>query len=119
MDERLIDRRGFLGRALVAALTTTGLFLVACDGGGGGTGPGGSEPCSNAKSGAVGGSHSHAIDDVCQEDAGTAVELRLSGGGHTHTLGLSAAQVDMVLAGTPLTLTSSSDGGHSHPVDFN
>jgi len=120
MDERLIPRRDFLARSLAAALSTAGLVLVACSGyGDGGTGPGNGGPCTNAKTGVVGGTHTHNIENVCQEDAGTAVELVLSGSGHTHTLSLSAAQVDMILAGTAVSATSSTNGSHSHPVDFN
>ncbi|HSG88632.1 MAG TPA: hypothetical protein VLA56_05430, partial [Pseudomonadales bacterium] len=76
MDDRLFDRREFLFRSLAAALTTTGLFLVACDGygGGGGAGPGDDTPCTNGKTGVVGGAHTHSIEKVCQEDAGTAVQ---------------------------------------------
>lgn len=47
------------------------------------------------------------------------VQLLLSGSGHTHALSLSAAQVDTNLTGAAVSATSSTNGGHSHRVDFN
>jgi hypothetical protein len=127
MDERLrktgSTRREFLKQTLTAA-SFAGIAIVvsACGssggGGGGGAGPGG---CTNPKSGVVSNSsgHDHSVRDLCQSDSGGMVTLTLTGNGHTHDASLSAIQVDQVLAGTTVQVTSTSDSGHTHTVTFN
>ena len=120
-DRSRLDRREFLKRSLASALIGSGLTLVSCgsdedsdDGGGGGI-------CTNAVSGDVDASpgHTHSINDVCQEDVGNPLTLTLTGNGHTHTISLSAAQVDDILAGMPVSETSTNNGSHTHDVSFN
>ncbi|HEX9640152.1 MAG TPA: hypothetical protein VGB13_02435 [Candidatus Krumholzibacteria bacterium] len=125
MDERIqkvgSTRREFLRHTLSAA-SFAGIAIVvsACgsSGGGGGAGPGGCENPTSAMVSTDSG-HSHSVRDVCQSDSGGAVSLTLTGGGHTHDASLSAMQVDQVLAGTTVQVTSTSASGHTHTVTFN
>jgi hypothetical protein len=80
------------------------------DGSGGGTADVGGDVSSN---------HGHEVEITGAElDAGDAVTLTLSGT-HTHTLDLSAEQVQSIAAGDTVSETSSTNSGHSHEVTFN
>ena len=120
-DALRMDRRHFLQQSLAAALVGTGFTLISCssDGDSGPDGNGGA--CTNAVPGDVDASpgHTHSIDDVCEEDAGDTLNLTLTGNGHTHSISLSATQVDNILAGLPVTVTSTNNSSHTHQVSFN
>ena len=126
MNERLrmksFSRRRFLGRAVgAAAFAGISVVVAACgsdDDDGGGMGPSG---CENATSGSVSNvsAHSHSVNDVCDADAGGSLNLTLTGNGHTHSITLSSQQVDQVLAGTTVSVTSTFSTGHTHAVTFN
>jgi hypothetical protein len=119
-DLAAIDRRDFLKRSLGAALLGSGFVLVSCSSDGG-SDPNGGGACTNAVAGDVDASpgHGHSMDDVCQEDAGGSLNLTLTGNGHTHSISLSATQVDNILAGLPVTVTSTNNSAHTHDVSFN
>jgi hypothetical protein len=118
-----MDRREFLrnaGRA--AAWAAIGISLSGCgsdDGDDGGpTGPGSQCAENGSVSTERGHTHSVCVTDA-QLAAGNAVDLTLTGGGHTHGLQLSATEVAAIAEGTRVVSTSSTDGGHDHSVTFN
>jgi hypothetical protein len=59
------------------------------------------------------------VHDVCQQNAGSSLNLTLTGNGHTHMISLSSVQVDSILAGATVTVDSTLNGSHLHSVRFN
>lgn len=116
-----MDRRDFLRRSLAVALVGSGWQILACSSDSG-SGPGnGGGSCTNPKTGVVDAlaGHSHSIDPVCQQDVGSPLTLTLTGNGHTHTISLTAPQIDSILAGSSLSVDSTNNSSHIHAVQFN
>ncbi len=107
-----MGRREFLGAA--AALIGVAA-LAGCGDDTAGSGDDGPEILVDA-----GGSPSHTHDaSITKEqiEAGEAVTLTLTGGGHTHTVDLTGADVQGIKAGTAhLTKASSTTASHTHLV---
>jgi len=57
---------------------------------------------------------------LAQETAGVDVVLTLQSGttGHMHTVALTSADIAAIQSGTPVTVTSTVSGDHSHQVTF-
>ena len=70
--------------------------------------------------GAISANHGHSVTlTAAQQQAGAAVTLTMTGGDHTHSVGLRNTEVAMIAAGTAFSIESSSDFFHSHTVRFN
>jgi hypothetical protein len=114
-----INRREFLKEVSYLGFVSGMIFLVGC-GGGGGNGDNGGTPGQSDITGSISGNHGHTVVlTVSQLEAGAAVTLNLTiGDGHTHTVRLSADEVQNIASGGSVTNTSSTDSGHSHGVTF-
>jgi plastocyanin len=116
-----MDRREFLTKAgLLATWSLVAVSVSSCSDDDSPSGPTGGD---GSVTGVVTeGGHSHAgarITEV-QLAAGDAVNLTLTGNGHTHTVGLSAQQVVGIADGLEVVQATLPDGtGHSHTVTFN
>ncbi len=113
-----MERRTFLRNAgLVSAWVGVSVVLHGC---GDDDNPVTPELGTGDVAGVIGSNHGHNVTiTAALIDAGGAVTLILSrGNDHTHSVALSAVQVGEIGAGNQVTATSSSDGGHSHPVTF-
>ncbi|MBD3419000.1 MAG: hypothetical protein GF398_02665 [Chitinivibrionales bacterium] len=113
----LETRRLFLHRASLLALAPLALSVQCTQGD---DSPDPTAPGNNAVEGAVSANHGHVVSITQQQlQAGQTVTLILTqGAGHTHTLTLSATQVQDIAAGTTVTETSSREQSHSHEVTF-
>lgn len=112
-----MERRTFFVRAgqlVLAGVSITALISCSDDGGDGGTNPG----SSTAIAVSIANNHGHSLTlDQSDLTASTAIILTLTNGsGHTHSLDLTGAEVDQLIAGTPVSKASSTDSGHSHTV---
>jgi len=59
--------------------------------------------------------HTHGIRVLCGDlSAGGAVTYTSTSTGHTHTVPLTMMDIQTIVAGGQVTITSSSDGGHTH-----
>lgn len=61
--------------------------------------------------------HGHSVSiSAADVNAAAAKDYTLTGGGHEHTISLSADQMTMIAAGENVMVTSSSTNGHTHGV---
>ena len=129
MSKTDISRREFTAASVMALLAGVTVTISAC---GGGSNPGGPTPVptptptptpapSGDKVGVVSANHGHvATVTGAQITAAGAVSLDIHGtADHTHTVELSAAQVQQIGAGTRIAMTSSTNSSHDHTVTFN
>jgi hypothetical protein len=113
-----MNRREFLTRVGTLTLAgTTFAVMVACgDDGDDGVGPGTGGP-TDAINVNIAANHGHALS-LNQSDltAAMTVALTLTGGTHSHSLDLTAAEVDQLLASNAVTKVSGSTAAHTHSV---
>ena len=115
-----INRRDFLKWTGLAAAGITISATIGCEGGDdNGTDAG----TYSDKSGSISSNiEGHTVTlTAAQQEAGNAVTLTLTtGGGHSHTVRFSAAEVQSIANGGSATHTSSTDAatGHNHVVSF-
>ena len=117
-----MDRRKFLSLAASGVAVGALIALQACNSGSSDSSTTAPTTTTAAtdKSGTIYSNHGHSVTlTAAQQQAGAAVTLTLSGGTHTHMLGLSATDVTTVAAGTRVSVESSVNAGHSHTVAFN
>jgi hypothetical protein len=115
-----MDRREFLARAgTAAAWAAVSITIMSCSDDDGPTTPGTGNGVTGSVGVSAGHSHSGARVTDAQLQAGDAVQLTLTGSGHTHTVMLTAQQVADIGAGQQVTVQSSDDQGHMHTVTFN
>lgn len=118
---KTMDRRAFLSFAAGSVAVGALIVLNGCSGGSDSSST--TEPTKTYadEKGEISSNHGHSVTlTAAQQEAGADVRLTLtSGGGHTHTVSLTAADVATVVAGTQWSKNSSSDSGHSHKVTFN
>lgn len=116
-----MDRREFLAKAgLVATWAGIVVTVSSCSDDKKTTSSDGT-PTSNDLVGVItGGGHTHSGARITQAQlmAGAAVQLTLTGSGHTHTVDLSAQQIMDIADGTQVSQLSS-NAGHVHTVTFN
>lgn len=114
-----LDRRAFLRQSFLAALSGVAVTVTACGYDGGNAGAG--NQSGDGKTGSISGNHGHtAFVSSAQLSAGNSLVLQIRGSSdHPHTLSLSSAQVQAIASGTQVSVTSSSDDGHTHLVTFN
>lgn len=107
MNQKELSRR-------VVVLGTLG--LAACAGGGGG--PDGGACSSGAHDTSISANHGHALSVPAADlEAGADQSYSIQGSAaHDHTITITAAQLTTLLAGDPVTVTSSSALGHTHEV---
>jgi len=116
-----MKRRIFLRRAgLLSAWLGVTVFLQGCtssDDDGNPLDPGAG---TTDVAGVIGVNHGHSVVITkVQIEAGNAVTLTLSGGGHTHAVTLNIQQVADIGAGAKVQTTSTNVAGHIHGVTFN
>lgn len=111
------DRRRFLKRMSTLALAAPLLAAAGC----------GKEPTTTKGNAGtyeveitIGENHGHRVTITEQQlDKGEAVTLTLTeGGGHTHSVSLSAEQVRTIADGGTVSVESTSDSFHTHTVTF-
>jgi hypothetical protein len=129
MSRDKVSRREFTAVSVMSMLAGVTVTISGCGGGS----PGGPSPnptphptptptpAAGDKSGNVSANHGHtAIVTAAQITAASAIALDIRGqGDHPHTVSLSGAELTQIGAGTRVSKTSSSDGGHDHVVTFN
>lgn len=110
---RLEFVQGALGVCVAGVLAAACGSDESSNPGGGGTG-GGGEACATV----IGTNHAHMMTVTqAHVDAGTAKTYDIQGGSpHSHMVELSAEDFAELKAGTILTVTSSTDAGHSHEI---
>jgi hypothetical protein len=109
-----MDRRRFLGTAAAALLAGVAIQVTGCS-----EDTSGPAVATGDIAGQIAGNHGHSVVlRKAEIDAAGDVTLTLSGGGHDHTVALTAAQVASIRDGGMADVTSSSSGGHSHNVHF-
>jgi hypothetical protein len=116
-----LTRKQFLSSVISGAAGA--LLLVACssdDGSGGSTpdAPAGGNCAANGTTSVIGSNHGHTIV-VAKADitAGAQKSYDIRGSAsHPHTVTVTAALFAMLASNTAITVTSSSDDGHSHGV---
>jgi hypothetical protein len=129
MSKTDISRREFTAASVMALLAGVTITISGC---GGGSNPGGPDPVpaptptptpapSGDKSGVVSANHGHvATVTAAQITAAGAVSIDIHGmADHTHSLELTATEVQQIGAGTKVSKVSSSNLSHDHTVTFN
>jgi hypothetical protein len=116
-----ITRKQFL-QAGAATLVVTSLGACASDDGdsedGADSGDDGGGDCSGGATANIATNHGHdmavAAGDIT---AAAAMDYDITGtADHSHTVSLTAADMDTLAAGESVSVTSSSDAGHTHQV---
>lgn len=121
-----MDRRDFLAHVgMAAAWAAIPVTISACSSddennttGGTTAPPTTPEDVTGVVSVSAGHSHSGAVVTDVQLSSGNAVDLTLTGSGHTHSVSLTAADITNIEAGNTVSVVSSSSG-HTHTVTFN
>jgi hypothetical protein len=114
----MLDRREFTLAALLAMLSGVSITISGCGGSSSPSAPKG-QPSSD-KMGQISANHGHtAVITSAQLTAGGALVVTLLGGGHSHTVDLSAMEVVQIRDGQRVAKASSSTDGHTHTVTFN
>jgi hypothetical protein len=118
-DEHLLSRREFTAEWALAILATATITITGCGGDDDdpGTGPSGQ----GNEVGTVSANHGHEVTvSAAQITAGQAMSVTMIGPAtHTHSISLTAAQVVAIGQNQQVSVTSTTDGGHSHTVTFN
>ena len=114
-----MTRKQFLRSVLGLGVGAVGIAAIAgCgDDGGGGSTPDAANVCT-APVAVIGTNHGHTIS-VPLADVTAAAEKSYDisgGGGHAHSVTISAAQFAQIASGQTLNLTSTAGGGHTHTV---
>jgi hypothetical protein len=114
----MLDRREFTLAAILAMLSGVTITISGC---GGSSSPGSPTPTSSGdKMGQISANHGHTVVITsAQLTAGGAVVVSLQGGGHTHSVELTAAEVVQIRDGQRVAKESSSSSSHTHTVTFN
>ena len=113
----MLDRREFTLAALLAMLSGVSITISGCGGSSSPSDPAGQ---SSDKMGQISANHGHtAVITSAQLTAGGALVVTLLGGGHSHTVDLSAMEVVQIRDGQRVAKASSSTDGHTHTVTFN
>lgn len=120
---RYLDRRTFTAGAIKAMLA--GVVITITEGCGGGssnpTSPSGGGGAAGDVNGSVSANHGHvATVTRVHLSEGGAVSLDIRGSAdHSHTVGLSGAQVTQIANGGRVSVESTSEQAHTHTVTFN
>lgn len=129
MMMRDFSRREFTAASVMALLAGVTVTLSGC---GGGSNPGSPDPnpsptptpappASGDKVGAISANHGHmATVTGAQITLAGAVSLDIHGtADHTHTVELTATEIQQIGAGTRVAKTTTTNSSHDHTVTFN
>lgn len=121
---RYRNRREFTADAIKAMLAGVVITITEGCGGGGSsnpTSPSGGGGSAGDVNGSVSANHGHtATVTRVQLSEGGAVSLDIRGSAdHSHTVGLSGAQVTQIASGGRVSVESTSEQAHTHTVIFN
>src|SRR2546425_2233487 len=119
----MLDRRDFTLAAILTMLSGVTITISGC----GSSSPSTPTPTTTMppatgdKVATISANHGHtATITGAQLTAGGAVSVELTpGNGHTHTVGLSAAEIASIAANQQVSKESTNNSGHSHTVTFN
>jgi hypothetical protein len=122
-----LSRREFTAASVMAILAGVTVTISGC---GGGSNPGSPNPlpsptptpaASGDKSGVVSANHGHvATVTAAQITAAGSVSLDIRGtADHTHSVELTAGEVQQIGTGTKVAKNSSNNASHDHTVTFN
>ena len=115
-----MDRRKFLSLAASSVAVGALIALQGCSSGSDSDSTPESPTTYTDKNGAISANHGHAVTlTAAQQQAAAEVRLYLEGGDHSHKIGLTAAEVASVAAGTRWSGECTNDFGHTHVVTFN
>ena len=116
-DENLLTRREFTLESALAILSAATITITGC----GDDDEPTTTPSAQDEAGTISENHGHTVTITsAQITAGGALTATLTtGNGHTHTINLTAAQVVSIGQNQRVSVTSSTDAGHSHTVTFN
>jgi hypothetical protein len=126
-DDNLLTRREFTVETALAMLAGVTITISGCGGDDDDNtvtpGPSTTPPPAGGRTGTVStdNNHTHGGAEItaAQLSAGNAITLTLTGAGHTHTVGLSQAELSQINGGMRVQKTSSNDNAHTHTVTFN
>jgi hypothetical protein len=118
-----IGRREFTLEAILAMLSGVAITISGCGGSSynNPTPPTTTAPPSGGREGSISANHGHrAVITAAELTAGGAVSLDIRGtADHTHTVSLTAAQVQSIAASQRVSMVSTSSNSHDHTVTFN
>jgi hypothetical protein len=118
-----IGRREFTLEAVLAMLSGVVITISGCGGSSydSPTPPTTTVPPSGGKEGSISANHGHrAFITAADLTAGGALNLDIRGSAdHTHTVGLTAAQVMSIAANQRVSMVSTNSNAHDHTVTFN
>jgi VCBS repeat-containing protein len=113
-----LTRREFTLESALAILAAVTITITAC---GDDDGSPASPSPQGGATGTISANHGHtATITSAQLTAGGAVTLNIQGNAtHPHTVSVTAAQVGQIASRQQVTVTSTTEDGHSHTVTFN
>jgi hypothetical protein len=120
--ERLLSRRDFNGKALLALLAGVAVTVSGCGGGSNSPTAATPMPAGNGdKVGSISANHGHtAVITSVQLSSGGAITLHIQGSAtHDHTVDFSADDIRAIASGTRTSRNSSTQEDHDHTVTFN
>jgi len=121
----MLDRREFTLAAILAMLSGVTITISGCGGGSSSpttsTPPTTQPPAAGDKVATISANHGHtATITAAQLTAGGDLTVQLTeGSGHTHSVGLTGAEIVQIRDNQRVSKESSSNSGHSHTVTFN
>jgi hypothetical protein len=120
----MLDRREFTLAAILAMLSGVTITISACGSSSSSPStptPTTQPPATGDKTATISANHGHtATITGAQLTAGGDLTVQLTeGSGHTHSVGLTGAEVVQIRDNTRVSKESSSNSGHSHTVTFN
>lgn len=119
-DSNPISRRAFTLEAALALLGGAAITVAGCSDGGSSS-PTSPTPAGGNVAGTIAANHGHdATITSAQITAAAALSLGIQGTAtHPHTVTLTGAQVSQIGSRQQVSVTSTSDAGHTHTVTFN
>jgi hypothetical protein len=111
----MLNRREFVSRATVALLLVP--IAAACSSGGGGSSDSTNSCAGLNPTSSVALNHTHTVcilDTDLANPPAAGVTYVTSSPDPTHTVSLTAAQLSSINGGTSVTVTTSTEGNHSH-----
>ena len=113
----MMTRKEFLRSVLgIGAGVGAVAFISSCGDDGGGSAVDAANTCTNPVN-QIEGNHGHMVTiPIADVNAGAAMTYTLTGGGHDHSLAITANQFTQIKNGQTLNITSGTGNGHTHMV---
>ena len=114
-----MTRKEFLRTLVGAGVGAAGVVAIAgCGDDGGAATPDAAPLTCGSPAAVIGGNHGHVLTvSMADVNAAAAKTYNIMGGSlHDHTVMVTAAQFASLKTGTTLSITSSSDGTHTHTI---